>query len=127
MRNADSRGEIARERETERCPLPSSIVLTVEETARDVMVPLRSPAWSMGERYSVVMDMEMHSREVTVPPESCLGMELFGRDGDTLSRSLRAKDTTRTHTHRRARTHTSPRQLALWGSRDGFVASIVSV
>lgn len=28
--------------------------LTVQETARDVMVPLRSPAWSMGERYSVV-------------------------------------------------------------------------
>ncbi|RLU23652.1 hypothetical protein DMN91_003858 [Ooceraea biroi] len=43
------------------------------------MVPLRSPAWSMGERYSVVMDMEMHSREVTVPSESCLGIELCGR------------------------------------------------
>lgn len=41
--------------------------LAVKETARDVIVPLRSPTWSTNERYGAVMDMEMHSREVTVP------------------------------------------------------------
>jgi len=38
-----------------------------------------------------------------------LGMELFGRDGDTLSRGLRAKDTIHTHIHTHTHTHTQAR------------------
>jgi hypothetical protein len=86
------------------------LVLTVEETARDVMVPLRSPAWSMGERYSVVMDMEMHSREVTVPPESCSSE--WSSSGGTVIRLAGAYEPETRHTH----THTH-----------GFVGSTASV
>lgn len=95
MRNAarEPRGENLRERvtkgETERARNRernfSSATQAVEETTRDVIVPLRTPTWSTNQHYGTVMDMEMHSRDVTVPSRRPPrrnrghGMVLFGK------------------------------------------------
>ncbi|TGZ36178.1 hypothetical protein DBV15_07241 [Temnothorax longispinosus] len=65
--------------------------LAVKKTARDVIVPLRSPTWSTNERYGAVMDMEMHSREVTVPRRNRASEWESSGVGDMRSRGYESK------------------------------------
>lgn len=82
----------------------------MEETARDVIVPLRSSTWPTNERtnerYGAVMDMEMHSREVTVPRQNRASEWSSRGDGDTRYESKTHEDTSPTP---------ESKQLTLWG------------
>lgn len=80
--------------------------LAVKETARDVTVPLRSPTWSTNERYGAVMDMEMHSREVTVPRRNRASEWESSGVGDMRVGATKTRYTT---------SPPGSKQLVLWG------------